>query len=132
MKPTALIVEDDPTCQLLLERLVQRCDLLPIKAHNAAEGLYHYFKARPAVVLLDIMMPGVDGLSFLNVVNDLREKGIITGHADVIVQTAIGDAAKLSRLANGLAVHTVRRKPIMSEQILEDITAVLSSKNIDP
>ena len=57
----ALIVEDDPDQAALTANLVRSMGLTPIRAESAAEGLRAARKHRPAVILLDVMLPDADG-----------------------------------------------------------------------
>jgi len=58
---TALIVEDDTDQAELVAELVQIRDLRPLVARNGREGLRMARAHRPAIVLLDLMLPDVDG-----------------------------------------------------------------------
>lgn len=63
--PTVLIVEDDPDMREI-ERATLGCagyDVL--EAGDGAEGLARLEGRRPCVILLDLMMPRMDGLTFL-------------------------------------------------------------------
>ncbi|GAC1338562.1 MAG: hypothetical protein NVSMB14_05340 [Isosphaeraceae bacterium] len=57
----ALIVEDDPDQAALTANLVRSIGLTPILAESAAKGLVAARKHRPAVVLLDVLLPDADG-----------------------------------------------------------------------
>jgi DNA-binding response OmpR family regulator len=62
---TVLVIEDDPD-MLEIERTTLSCvghDVL--LAHNGYEGLRTLESHRPCVILLDLMMPVMDGLTFL-------------------------------------------------------------------
>jgi len=58
---TALIVEDDTDQAELVAELVQIRDLRPLVARNGREGLRMARAHRPAIILLDLMLPDVDG-----------------------------------------------------------------------
>jgi DNA-binding response OmpR family regulator len=58
---TVLIVEDNPlTLQALIEYL-QKLNLTTTVAHSGEEALRQVGETKPALILLDIMLPGIDG-----------------------------------------------------------------------
>ncbi|MBA2604259.1 MAG: response regulator [Acidobacteria bacterium] len=63
--PTVLVIEDDPDMQAI-ERTMLECVGYTVKmAGNGAEGLQSLKCGTPCLILLDLMMPIMDGLSFL-------------------------------------------------------------------
>jgi putative two-component system response regulator len=62
-RPLVLAADDDPACLLLLERLLKGvgCDLL--HGRDGWEALVLFRLHRPDLVVLDISMPGIDGLA---------------------------------------------------------------------
>ncbi len=65
MKHKILIVEDDPTSSKLVEFLLKTNDFLPLTAFDGQEGLEKASQEKPDLVILDIIMPGMDGYTFL-------------------------------------------------------------------
>jgi CheY-like chemotaxis protein len=60
-----LIVDDDPVTRDVLRRSLSREGWIVREATNGAEGLEQLAKARPAVILLDLMMPEMNGFEML-------------------------------------------------------------------
>lgn len=56
-----LVVDDDPGCALVLSLLVERCGFRVQVARNGAEGLAMMEAHRPDLVLLDMIMPVLNG-----------------------------------------------------------------------
>jgi two-component system cell cycle response regulator DivK len=56
-----LIVEDHPDMRELLVWQIQLMGYMPIEASHAKEGLEKAATETPALILLDIMMPSMDG-----------------------------------------------------------------------
>ncbi len=86
-KPMILIVEDDPTVSGLLETLMHMEGFDTQTAKDGLEGLLKAEFRHPALVLLDVMMPNVDGVRVLEEMRERRELAnvpimIVTGRAD--------------------------------------------------
>ena len=86
-KPMILIVEDDPTVSGLLETLMRMEGFDTQTAKDGLEGLLKAEFRRPALVLLDVMMPNIDGVRLLTEMRERRELAdvpimIVTGRAD--------------------------------------------------
>jgi putative two-component system response regulator len=59
---TVLVVEDDLANRVLLTRLLERAGYRPITADDGPSGLAAALELAPDVVLLDVGLPGMDGL----------------------------------------------------------------------
>ncbi|MFH2137651.1 MAG: response regulator [Candidatus Omnitrophota bacterium] len=66
---TVLIVDDDQTIQDYFERVLKEYRVL--KASNGTEALEIVRKDRPDLVLLDIRMPGIDGIETLKRIKEI-------------------------------------------------------------
>jgi len=89
-KKTILIVDDDFTLQTLLQvELVER-GYKVILAEDGLEGLKLAKSEHPDLILLDIMMPKMDGMQVLS---ELR-KDSWGGTVKVIILTRLDDAKK--------------------------------------
>jgi two-component system OmpR family response regulator len=86
-KPLILIVEDDPTVSGLLEQLMQMEGYDTATAKDGLEGLLKAEFRHPSLILLDVMMPNVDGE---RVLDELR--GSKFGHVPVVIVTGRADA----------------------------------------
>jgi two-component system phosphate regulon response regulator PhoB len=64
-KATVLVVEDDPDIRELLTFALGREGWTMVAAADAEEGLASLAVANPDLIVLDIMLPGMDGLDFL-------------------------------------------------------------------
>lgn len=59
---TVLVVDDDPELlQLLTDGLELLGDFRVIQATDGIQGLEQYFEAHPDCVIIDVVMPGLDG-----------------------------------------------------------------------
>ena len=82
MKQTILVVDDHPSVRTLVTDYLAEQGYRVLTASDGNEGLAVARRARPDLVLLDVMMPGLDGFG---VVRRLRQSG---RHTPVLFLTA--------------------------------------------
>lgn len=63
--PTVLVIDDDPTVRDLMRRFLSKEGLQMIAATSGEEGIRLARELRPAVITLDVLMPGMDGWAVL-------------------------------------------------------------------
>ncbi len=64
-RKTILLVEDDDNSRRPLSRLLQHAGFAVEPARDGAEALAFLARERPALILLDLMLPGTDGVEVL-------------------------------------------------------------------
>lgn len=75
--PTLLIVDDDANFRMLL-RLALRQEKYEIyEAANGEEALTLISTIKPAIILLDICMPGMDGIALLRTIRKKQNDAIV-------------------------------------------------------
>ena len=74
---SVLIVEDDPAIRHALVRALGRLLHVPLTAATALEGLQLLFDERPDVVLLDLMLPDLDGSAALAMIRAVSAVPVI-------------------------------------------------------
>ncbi len=81
-----LIVDDDPDMRFFLCNLLEGCGYASSTARDRRDGLRKARKERPALIILDVMMPNKDGLQlYRDLKEDSRLKSI-----PVIMVSSIG------------------------------------------
>ena len=73
-RPLVLIVDDDFTIRLLMREALEQSEFLVTEAENGPEALTAFTQQPPAIVLLDVMMPDVDGFTTCAALRQLRER----------------------------------------------------------
>lgn len=113
---TILVVDDDDGVRSLVRAVLRRHGHDVETARDGAEALNKIRENNYSLVLLDLMMPKIDGLE---VMRKIEEDGIIS-HALIVVMTAADDSliAQLDRRR----VHGVIRKPFDIEELAEIVT----------
>lgn len=56
-----LYIEDDPVSQVLIGKMVDKMGFQMISARTSEEGFERAFAEKPDLILMDIMLPGLDG-----------------------------------------------------------------------
>jgi DNA-binding response OmpR family regulator len=80
-----LIIDDEEPTVQLISILLEKKGFEPIKAYRAEEGLRKAYKHQPDLVLLDIMMPDMDGWEVCKRLREMSDMPIIflTARSDV-------------------------------------------------
>ena len=119
---TVLVIEDNPTNMKLSTFLLESADYTVLAATNAETGLTLAREGRPDLILMDIQLPGMDGLEATTVLKaDVATRGI-----PVIALTALamkGDEERI--LAAGCDGYIA--KPLDYKDFLATIKAVLAT-----
>jgi CheY-like chemotaxis protein len=64
--PSVLVVDDDPDVRVMLETYLELEGFDVLTASNGLDALQRLRDVRPSVILLDLMMPVMDGFMFLD------------------------------------------------------------------
>ena len=102
----ALVVDDDDQFRLLLKRMLQRYDDFNVfEATNGERGLELFEKEKPHIVFLDINMPKVSGLEFLEKVNPFNS------NIPIVVLTNTDDKECVQKILNfGIEDYILKTK----------------------
>ncbi len=116
-----LVVDDEPAIRALVARIAQRAGFDVEVARDGAEAIEKLDSARFGVVILDLMMPNVDGYG---VIDHVRATG---GQHPAIILVSAADSAAVRRV-DGEIVHSVIRKPFDIDVLSDLITAAAESR----
>ncbi|MCS0671893.1 response regulator transcription factor [Cytobacillus firmus] len=112
-----LVAEDELAISRVLSAYLQREGFEVLTAYDGTNALEQFFSHSPQLVILDIMMPGMDGWSVLE---KIREKSA----CPVIMLTALGDIDyKLKGLNTGADDYI--SKPFIGDEVIARVNAVL-------
>ena len=117
---TILVVEDDPTIGRMLRATLEAEGFHAIVAQSGEDGVASALREVPQLLLLDIMLPGIDGFA---VVERLRTN-VKTAHIPVMMLSARHDTADKVR-AFDIDVDDYLTKPFNSEELLARIRTQL-------
>ncbi|MGQ9497528.1 MAG: response regulator transcription factor [Desulfotomaculales bacterium] len=117
MVPSILVVDDDPKITSLLRRSLTCAGYRVHEARNGTEALETAAASKPDLVILDIMLPDVDGLE---VCRRLR----VETDALILMLTARDEVSdRIRGLDNGAGDYLV--KPFALEELLARVRALL-------
>ncbi len=115
-----LIIEDEKEIAELIRQTLERESFTCYLAHNGNEGLDMFYQKQPDLILLDIMLPGLDGLE---VCNRIRQK---PGTKDpyILMLTARGEEIdRIIGLSTGADDYLV--KPFSPRELVARVRALL-------
>jgi len=122
--PRVLIVDDDASVRDAIRMILEYDGYETASARDAASGLAELEARRPDVVLLDIKMPGIDGMEALDRIQQMEAPPpvlMISGHGDIAT-----------------AVESTRRgaidfleKPLQRERLLVSVANALSRRRLE-
>jgi len=109
-----LSVDDSRTIRLIVARTLMPYDCVIIEAANGEEGLAAAAREKPDLILLDITMPVMDGVTMLAL---LKEDDTLK-HTPVIMLTAESGRENVLHISK-LGVNDYLVKPFRAEQLIE-------------
>jgi CheY-like chemotaxis protein len=119
--PTVLVIEDDASTREMMRRALDKEGWAVIEAPNGRIGLERLDGTVPALILLDLMMPEMDGFEFMEA---LRRRG--DGRSvPVIVMTAKDLTPEDHRRLNGGVERIIQKSALSQQELLELIRSVL-------
>ncbi len=123
---TIMVVEDETPIALIIKAYLEKAGYPVIVAGDGEEALRIFPVVRPALVILDLMLPGADGWVVLE---EIRRQG----SCPVIMVTALGDVEyRLKGLKRGADDYMA--KPFDPDEMVARVQAVLrrSARMVEP
>lgn len=111
-----LIVDDIPTNVALIAAIIKKLNAKQETAGNGEEALSLIDSFKPHIVLLDLMMPGIDGWDIIKAIREKYSKEQMS----IIVTSAITDYETITECKNN-GVDDFITKPIMPDMLLNSI-----------
>ena len=124
MARTVLIVEDDRNIADLLRLYLEKDGYEVALAYDGLKGMEKFREVKPALVLLDVMLPGLDGWGVCRAIRQ-------DSKTPIIMLTAKSETEdKVSGLKQGADDYIT--KPFEMKEVLARIEAVLRRSGLEP
>ena len=119
-RPVILLADDDPSIRLMIRHVLESEEYDIVEAADGLEAIKAVEKHHPAIILLDAVMPGLDGFSTCEQIKD-------KGFADipVIMITGLDDDASVERAYDVGAIDFIT-KPIKWAVLKHRVKSVVS------
>jgi DNA-binding response OmpR family regulator len=123
-RSTILIVDDEPFNVDYLEQVLEDLGYETVSATNGQEALEHVAAAAPDLILLDVMMPVMDGFTACRFLKEHEETRLIP----IIIMTAL-DAVEDRVKGIKAGADDFLTKPVHEEELLARIETALKLKH---
>jgi CheY-like chemotaxis protein len=113
--PLVLVIDDDPDSLAICARALKAAGYRTLTAASGAEGLAHLEAQPPALVVLDLVMPGTDGFATARAIRARPASAAVP----ILMFTALPRDAELrARAAGGTGFLT---KPVEPQRLLAEV-----------
>jgi len=118
--PTILVVEDEPDIRKLLQYNLVQERYKVIEAEDSEQALKLLQHAKPNLIILDLMLPGMSGMELCKLLRDRQD----TAHLPILMLTAkAGEADKVIGLEMGADDYLA--KPFSPREMVARVRAIL-------
>jgi len=121
MATKILTVDDSRTIRLIVTRAFRAYDCAICEAGNGEEGLAVAAREKPDVIILDVTMPVMDGVTMLGKLKETPELKAIP----VVMLTAESGRDNILQIAR-IGVRDYLVKPFKEEQLVEKVGRIVS------
>lgn len=119
-----LVVDDEIGALTLIGIMLERggFDVLKAKDANSALGLLE--QETPDMIILDVMMPGIDGIELCKIIRKRKE----TAQTPILILSARGDAESVMQ---GMAAgaNDYLPKPILHHDLVSKVEKMLATED---
>ena len=117
-KQRVLVVDDEASIRRILETRLKMAGYDVVTAEDGEEAVEVYNKTAPDLVILDVMMPKMDGYG---VTREIRR----TSDVPIIILTALGDVSeRITGLELGADDYVI--KPFSPKELMARVKAVIN------
>jgi len=124
MPKKCLVVDDNPETVDIVSTILKKAGYEVLAAYDGEKGLSAARMSLPDVILLDLMMPVMDGYTM----NQRLKEGSDTRNIPVIVITARSGMEPMFESGKGYPIQGYLVKPFSRNELLERIEAVLKAR----
>ena len=126
LSPLILVVEDDPVTRLTLVKVLSNSGYEVIHAANGREGFSSFIKHKPSLILIDAMMPEMNGYEAIQAIRNYEQERAIP----VLMLTALEDSESIEQAFEAGATDFIT-KPINWELLAQRVKYALRTSQIE-
>lgn len=116
-----LVIDDEPDVRMLLRTRLSANNFEILEAADGSLGVALAKEKKPDLILLDIAMPGKDGIETYHAL----EQDPLTKPIPAIFLTALGQNIASNRVNKELVSYAILGKPYKSEDLIQEIRRAL-------
>ena len=117
-----LVVEDDVASREMLVRVLRKEGFAVAEAENGSAALERIAEQKPELILLDLMMPVMDGFEFLNILGAEPQ----LAHIPIIVVTAKDLTPADREILNGSVAEVFEKGAMDRDKLLRDVCTLVA------
>ena len=117
-----LIIDDSPTELHLFQNMLEKSGFGTLVADNGEEGLRQAKASRPDCILMDVVMPGMNGFQ---ATRKLTQDPDTSQIPVIMITTKDQETDKIWGMRQGAVEYLV--KPVSQKQLVEKINAVMAA-----
>ncbi len=117
-----LIIDDSPTELHLFQNMLERCGFATLVADSGEEGVRQAKASRPGCILMDVVMPGMNGFQ---ATRKLTQDPDTAGIPVIMITTKDQETDKIWGMRQGAVEYLV--KPIDEKQLVAKINEVMAA-----
>jgi len=118
-----LVVDDEPDQVTLISKILREQGYQIAKAYDGQEAIESVKRSQPALIILDLMMPNVNGFDVIEYLKGREETKVIP----IIVLTAKELTRKQTQDLHGKVERIVKKGILSMEEILEVVRSTLET-----
>jgi two-component system response regulator ArlR len=124
-KTKILVIDDEPNIVQTLQDRLEMNEYRVFTAHNGRDGLDKFDREKPDVILLDVIMPIMDGLEMLETLRKRPDGQDVS----IIMLTARSQTQDIAR-ANACGIDDYIVKPFDLSELLAKIESVIEHRKV--
>ena len=121
---TVLVVEDDPDMRALIHTLLRDAGINVVVAENGKVALDMMAQHNPSMILLDLVMPVMDGFEFLRHLRTMSKYQ----KTPVVVLSAADLSAETRGQLQKVVADVVSKQTISPQQLVADIKSIVGMR----
>ncbi len=119
-----MVVEDDAETREVIQRLLEKTGIQVVVAENGRVALERLAEGQPGLILLDLMMPEMDGFQFVDHVRHHEAWRAVP----IVVVTAKDLTAEDRLRLNGYVADIIQKDARSQEELLAEVSKMVRTR----